>query len=148
MTDSAPPPAGPLPTGPLLLFDGVCNLCDGAVQFVMRHDRAARFRFAPLQSAAAQPFLARAGLDARYLDSLVFVDEAGRVHVGADAALGVGRRLDAPWSALARAGQVVPRVVREATYRLVARHRYRVFGQKEACRIPTPEERARFLDTA
>ena len=136
------------PAGPLLLFDGVCNLCDGAVQFVMRHDRHARFRFAPLQSNAAQPILARAGLDARYLDSLVFVDEAGGVHVGSDAALGVGRRLDAPWNGLAAVGRFVPRRLRDAAYRAVARHRYRVFGQKEACRTPTPEERARFLDTA
>lgn len=133
---------------PILLFDGVCNLCDGAVQFVMRHDRAERFRFAPLQSDAAKPLLARADLDAAYLDSLVLVDEAGRVLVGADAALGVAARLDGPWPALARVGRVVPRALREAVYRFIARHRYRVFGQKEACRIPTPAERARFLDTA
>jgi predicted DCC family thiol-disulfide oxidoreductase YuxK len=137
-----------MPDGPILLFDGVCTLCDGAVQFVMRHDGAARIRFAPLQSDAAKPFLARAGLDARYLDSLVFVDDAGRVHAGSDAALGVGRLLDGPWRGIAVAGGIVPRVVRDAVYRLVARHRYRVFGQKEACRIPTPDERARFLDTA
>lgn len=136
------------PHGPILLFDGVCTLCDGAVQFVLRRDRTARLRVAPLQSDAARPFLARAGLDARYLDSLVFVDAAGRVHVGSDAALGVGRLLGAPWRGLAVAGEIVPRVLRDAVYRFVARHRYRVFGQKDACRIPTPEERARFLDTA
>ena len=134
-----------IPTGPILLFDGVCELCDASVQFVMRHERAGRIRFASLQSAAAQPFLARAGLDPQYLDSLVFVDDAGRVLAGADAALAVGARLDAPWSALARVGRLLPRPLREAGYRLVARHRYRVFGKKEACRIPTPEERARFL---
>lgn len=133
---------------PILLFDGVCTLCDASVQFVMRHDRDERFRFASLQSEAARPFLERAGLDAGYLNSLVLVDEAGQVHVGADAALGVGRRLDAPWSTLARAGGLVPRPIREAAYRFVATHRYRVFGQKEACRIPTAEERARFLDAA
>ncbi len=133
-------------TGPILLFDGVCNLCDASVQFVMRHDRDARVRFASLQSAAAKPFLARAGLDPQYLDSLVFVDAAGRVLVGPDAALAVGAQLDAPWSALARIGRLLPRPLREAGYRLVARHRYRVFGKKEACRLPTPAERARFLD--
>lgn len=133
---------------PLLLFDGVCNLCDGAVQFVMRHDRAERFVFAPLQSDAATPYLEKAGLDAAYLQSLVLVDEAGRTHVGSDAALQVGRRLDPPWPALARVGLAVPRPVRDAVYRLIAANRYRVFGQKEACRLPTPAERARFLDTA
>lgn len=134
------------PAGPILLFDGVCNLCDASVQFVMRHDRAARVRFASLQSPAAQPFLSRAGLDPQYLDSLVFVDDAGRVLVGPDAALAVGAHLRAPWSALARVGRWLPRPVREAGYRFIARHRYRVFGKKEACRIPTPEERARFLE--
>lgn len=131
--------------GPVLLFDGVCTLCDASVRFVMRHDRAGRIRFASLQSAAAQPLLAGAGLDAQYLDSLVFVDEGGRVRVGAEAALAVGERLDAPWSALARAGRRLPRGLREAAYRWVARHRYRIFGRREACRLPTPAERARFL---
>ena len=131
--------------GPILLFDGVCSLCDGAVQFVMRHDRDERFRFAALQSQAAAPYLETAGLDAGYLKSLVLVDETGRIHVGSDAALGVGRRLDAPWSGLARVGGWVPKPIREAVYKLVARYRYRVFGQKDECRIPTPAERARFL---
>lgn len=131
--------------GPILLFDGVCNLCDGAVQFVMRHDTRERFRFAPLQSAGAAPYLRGAGLDAEYLQSLVLIDEAGEAHVGADAALGVARRLDRPWPSLARLGGAVPRPVREALYRFVAANRYRVFGRKAACRLPTPAERHRFL---
>lgn len=131
---------------PILLFDGVCNLCDGAVQFVMRHDRAERFRFASLQSDVATPYLDRAGLEADYLASLVLVDESGQIHIGSDAALEVGRRLDAPWSGLARAGLAVPRSIREPIYRGIAKSRYRVFGKKDECRIPTPSERARFLD--
>ncbi len=130
---------------PILLFDGVCTLCDGAVQFVMRHDADERFRFASLQSEAATPYLKRAGLEADYLASLVLVDEAGQIHVGAEAALEVGKRLDAPWRWLAAAGRVVPRPLREAVYRGVAKSRYRVFGKKDECRIPTPAERARFL---
>ena len=135
-----------MPERPILLFDGVCNLCDASVQFVMRHDPAERFRFATLQSDAAAPFLERAGLDADYLQSLVLIDEAGRVHTGADAALGVGRRLRQPWRALAHLGGWVPRFVREPVYRAIARSRYRVFGRKDECRLPTPAERARFLD--
>jgi predicted DCC family thiol-disulfide oxidoreductase YuxK len=131
---------------PILLFDGVCTLCNGAVDFVMRHDGAGRFRFASLQSEAAQPTLDRAGLGADYLASLVLVDEDGRIWTGAEAALGVARRLDPPWPALAAAARAVPAPVREAVYRLVARHRYRVFGQRETCRLPSPEERARFLE--
>ena len=134
--------------GPILLFDGVCNLCDGAVQFVMRHDAHERFRFASLQSDAARPYLERAGLEAGYLASLVLVDEGGAVHTGSDAALEVGRRLDAPWRQLARAGLAVPKPIREAVYRGVANSRYRVFGKKDECRVPTPAERARFLEGA
>lgn len=131
---------------PILLFDGVCNLCDGAVQFVMRHDGAERFRFASLQSEAARPYLDRAGLDAGYLQSLVLIDEGGRAHVGSDAALETGRRLDPPWSHLAALGLAVPKPLREAVYRAVAANRYRVFGKKDACRLPTPAERGRFLE--
>lgn len=131
---------------PVLLFDGVCNLCNGAVDFVMRHDADRRFLFASLQSEAARPYLDRAGLGADYLASLVLVDEGGAVHTGSDAALGVGERLDRPWPALARAGRAVPRPAREAVYRAVARSRYRVFGRRDSCRLPTPAERERFLD--
>ena len=133
---------------PLLLFDGVCNLCDGAVRFVIQNDPAEQFRFAPLQSDAARPYLERAGLDAGYLQSLVLVDEGGAAHVGADAALQTALRLREPWPALARLAFAVPAPAREAGYRFVARHRYRVFGTRDACRMPTPAERARFLDTA
>jgi predicted DCC family thiol-disulfide oxidoreductase YuxK len=131
---------------PILLFDGVCTLCNGAVQFVIDNDPAERFHFASLQSAFARPHLERAGLGADYLGSLVLIDEQGVLHVGADAALGVGRRLRAPWRHMAAIGRVVPRPVREAVYAFVARHRYGVFGKTESCRLPTPTERARFLD--
>ena len=137
-----------MPPRPVLLFDGVCTLCDGAVRFVTRNDPAERFQFVPLQSGAARSLLAGTPVDPGALESLVLVDEGGTVHVGAEAALGVGDRLRAPWPALARAARAVPRPLREAAYRLVARHRYRVFGTREACRIPTAAERDRFLDTA
>lgn len=136
----------PVVAAPILLFDGVCTLCDGAVQFVMRHDAAERFQFASLQSDAARPFLERAGLGSDYLASLVLVDEHGAIHTGSDAALGVGRRLDAPWRQLATAARIVPRPLREGVYRLIARSRYRVFGKKDECRLPTPAERERFLE--
>lgn len=137
-----------MPDRPILLFDGVCNLCDGAVRFVMANDPDERFLFAPLQSDAARPYLERAGLSADYLQSLVLVDEGGVVWTGSDAALRTGLRLRAPWDGLARLGLAVPRPVREAVYRVVARHRYRVFGVREACRLPSAAERARFLDVA
>lgn len=129
---------------PILLFDGVCNLCDRSVQFVLDHDRQGVFRFASLQSEAGRALLRRCDLDPDALDSVVLV-EGGRCHVRSDAAWRIARRLDAPWRWLAVA-RVLPRGLRDVAYDWVARNRYRWFGTKEACRLPTLDTRARFLD--
>ncbi|WP_412069299.1 thiol-disulfide oxidoreductase DCC family protein [Rubrivirga sp. IMCC43871] len=129
--------------GPILLFDGVCNVCDRSVQFVLDHDRRGLVRFASLQSEVGRQLLAECGVDAS-TDSVVLVAN-GRCHVRSDAALATARLLDAPWRWLAVA-RVVPRGLRDAVYDWVARNRYRWFGTRDACRIPTPEVRARFLD--
>jgi predicted DCC family thiol-disulfide oxidoreductase YuxK len=128
---------------PVLLFDGVCNLCHGAVRFVLDHDREARFRFAPLQSDVARALLARFELDPNALDSMVLIDAAG-AHARSDAALRTARWLGAPWSWL-RVLAVIPRPLRDAVYDFIARHRYRWFGRKDACPLPRPEWRERFL---
>ena len=131
--------------GAVLLFDGVCNLCNGTVQLILEHDAAGYFRFAPLQSAAAAALLAAHGtsLPQGDFDSVLLV-EGGKVYSHSDAALRVARHLDGPlrwlWVCI-----VVPRPVRDAVYRLVARNRYRWFGRTETCRVPTPALRARFL---
>ena len=133
-----------LPTyqlSPVILFDGVCNLCNGFVQFVIARDPAARFRFAALQSASARRLLD--GLGA-VPDSVVLVD-GGHVYTRSSAALRIARRLPFPWS-LARALIVVPRPLRDWLYDRVARHRYRWFGRKDVCMMPTPDLRARFLE--
>ena len=146
------PPAGPPPAAPtaVLLIDGVCALCEGAVRFILDHERpgAPPLRFAPLQSDAGQRLLRRAGLPADYLDGVVFVSADGRALAGADAALHVARWLRQPWRGLAAAGRAVPRPLRDAVYGLVARARYRVFGTKDACGLPTQMERARMLSDA
>lgn len=129
--------------GPVIFFDGVCNLCNGAVRFVLRHDRRARFRFASLQSPAARRLLAPAGIDPLDLDSMVLL-ENGHVHVRSAAALRMVRGLGGVWT-LATVFLCVPPPVRDAVYRFIARRRYRWFGRRDACLAPTPETRARFL---
>ena len=128
---------------PVLLFDGVCNLCHGVVRFVLDHDREARFRFAPLQSEVGRALLARFGLDADALDAVVLIDETG-AHLRSDAALRVARRLGPPWSWLGPLA-MIPRPLRDAVYDFIARHRYRWFGKQDACPLPRPEWRERFL---
>jgi predicted DCC family thiol-disulfide oxidoreductase YuxK len=128
---------------PILLFDGVCNLCDGVVQWVIAHDPAGQFRFASLQSDAGRALLARHGLPPDALDTVVLVD-GDRYFRKSDAALEVLRLLGGGWALLA-ALRAVPRPLRDAVYDWVARHRYRWFGQRAECLVPTPELRQRFL---
>ena len=136
-----------LPTyqlSPVILFDGVCNLCNGFVQFVIARDPAARFHFAALQSESARRLLARVDGLGEVPDSVVLVDR-GRIYTRSSAALRIARGLPFPWS-LARALIVVPRPLRDWVYDRVARHRYRWFGRKDTCMVPTPDVRARFLE--
>ncbi len=133
----------PAPGHPVVLFDGVCNLCAASVRFVIRHDARGHFRLASLQSPAAHRVLHDAGVTGPLPDSLVLVDEAG-VHVRSTAVLRLARRLDWPWR-LAAAFLLVPRPVRDAVYTVVARYRYRWFGCQNECLVPAPHLRDRFL---
>jgi len=128
----------------ILLFDGVCNLCNAAVGFILERDRRRRFRFASLQSEAGRRLLERHDLDADELSSLVLVEE-GRAHVKSAGALRLARGLGLPWSLL-YVFILLPRPLRDALYSLVARNRYRWFGRREACMMPTPERLERFLE--
>ncbi|MGI4835263.1 MAG: thiol-disulfide oxidoreductase DCC family protein [Janthinobacterium lividum] len=133
---------------PILLFDGVCNLCHGVVQFIIRHDPRGQFRFVALQSVAGQALLAAHGLAPTTAlndpDSVVLL-QAGRAYQRSAAVLQVARQLGWPWRLLA-AGAVLPLGWRDALYGYVARHRYRWFGRQQACLLPTPALRARFLE--
>lgn len=133
----------PLCAHPIIFYDGVCGLCDGLVQFVMRRDRAGIFRFAPLQGAIAAQILPAHGKNPGDLESL-YVLAGGRVRERADAVLHVLRLLGLPCSALSVIG-LLPRPVLDLGYRLVARYRYRLFGRYEACPLPDPQLRDRFL---
>lgn len=141
-----PAPGTPGAAGgpPLVLFDGVCNLCNASVLYVIDRDPAARFRFAPLQGETARALLGGdAPVDAD--PSSIVLLEDGRRHDRSTAALRIARRLRGP-VALLWAAMLVPRPIRDAVYGWVARNRYRWFGRTESCRIPTPELRSRFLD--
>lgn len=128
---------------PVLLFDGVCNLCNASVNFVIDHDSAGRVKVGAIQSDAGQALLREHGLDPTYLDSLVLLD-GGRAYVKSDAALRLARYLDGPWAWLNRL-RVLPKPLRDALYDVVAANRYRWFGVRDACRLPTPELRSRFI---
>ena len=130
--------------GPIVLFDGVCNLCDRSVQFILDRDPAGVFRFASLQSDTGWALLVDHQLDPDALSSIVVVD-GDRAYTRSDAALRIAQDLSAPWNAL-RVFRFAPRFLRDAAYELMARNRYRWFGTREACRIPTPDVAARFLD--
>jgi predicted DCC family thiol-disulfide oxidoreductase YuxK len=131
--------------GAVLLFDGVCNLCSGTVQFVIGHDPHARLMFASQQSDAGQKLMREHGIAIPEGDplSLVLIED-GRVYDRSTGALRIARLLTFPWK-LGYAAIIVPRFIRDAIYKFIAKHRYAWFGKKESCMVPTPELRARFL---
>jgi len=146
--DPSRPPVrspGDGPVAGIVLFDGHCTFCSGVVTFLVDRDPRGRLKFAALQSEAGRRLLAAHGLPMPDVpDTMVFI-EGDRVLLRSDAALAITKHLSGLWP-LARVGFVVPRFVRDAIYRIVARNRYRWFGHTEVCRVPTPELRARFLD--
>lgn len=132
----------PVPTR-ILYFDGVCNLCTGVVQWIIRRDRKAAFRFASLQGDTGTAFLRAHGRNTAAHDSFIYFRD-GRVLDRSTAALHVARDLGFPWN-LAYLLILVPRFLRDAVYDLIARNRYRWFGKRESCMVPTEEIRGRFV---
>jgi predicted DCC family thiol-disulfide oxidoreductase YuxK len=132
----------------LLLYDGVCALCNGVVKFLMKRDRRDRFRYAPLQSELGREMLARFGI-LEFPDGVMLVVNAltaeERLYQRSDAVAACLRLLDGPWRGLGRAVGLIPRWLREWGYGVVARFRYRVFGRYDTCPVPSPEERGRLL---
>lgn len=128
----------------IVLFDGLCNLCDGAVRFMLDRDRRARLRFASLQSEVARELLLRFGRTAEDDPTSIIVINGDRIFERSAAILHIAETLGPPWS-FARVLAVVPEGVRDAAYRFVARNRYAIFGRRDACRIPTPADAERFL---
>jgi predicted DCC family thiol-disulfide oxidoreductase YuxK len=129
--------------GAIVLFDGVCNFCNATINFVIEHDKAGYFKFAPLQSAIGEEMMAKHGIDRVETDSVILVED-DKAYVHSEAAVRIARRLDGVWS-WAYKLRFVPRWIRDWAYKLIAKNRYRLFGRRDACMMPTPEIRARFL---
>lgn len=130
--------------GPTLLFDGVCNLCNVSVQFVIERDDAGDFSFASLQWESADALLDAVGAPHGDLDSVVLI-ENGEYYRKSSAAIRVGRHLGLPWSLLS-VGRILPKRVRDRIYDFVAENRYSWFGKKDQCMIPEEDVSGRFLD--
>ena len=148
MSDLIPHQLTDAPThqlSPVILFDGVCNLCNGFVQFVIARDRARRFRFAALQSVAGRRLLDQPDAAVDDVPASFVLVEGHRVFRQSTAALRIARGLGWPWR-LAYGLIAVPRPLRDWVYDVVARYRYQWFGQRDMCMVPTPDVRARFLD--
>lgn len=129
---------------PVIFFDGVCGLCNSFVDWVMRHDPLKQFRFSPLQSDYAHQNLpAELLLDSSGSESIVFKMD-GKTHTHSRAVLEVFKLLGYPWKVLF-IFVLVPSVIRDAVYNFVAQNRYQWFGKKDQCRLPSPEEKERFL---
>lgn len=128
----------------VVLFDGVCNLCNGSVNFFLSIDRGKRLKFASFQSSFGQSTLLDLGKDLARFDSILFVHQ-GKVYERSGAFLRIMGRIGGIWS-LAMFFLVVPAFIRDACYSSVARNRYRFFGKSDTCRIPKPEEAERFME--
>lgn len=144
--------ASPAATGAVIVFDGVCVLCNGWVRFLLRHDRCQRYRFAAMQGEVGRALLAENGLDPDDPVSFLLIEyDLGhgqatppRVSTDTTAIRRVIAGLGGLWR-VAHLAALLPGFVRDPLYRLVARNRYRLFGQHEACMVPSEETRARFL---
>ena len=132
-------------TSSVVLFDGVCNVCNSTVNFIIDRDPKDRFRFASLQSpegrALAEPYGIASGAETPVTMALI---EGGKAYTESTAAFRIARKLRAPWPLLYTA-MIIPRVLRDVLYRFFAARRYKWFGRTESCRVPTPEIRGRFL---
>ena len=131
------------PDYPVLLFDGYCNFCDATVQFIMKRDHKAKVKYAPLQSEMALSLLEKLGYDSIDMSTAVLV-EKDRVYTKSDVAIQVTKYFRFPWP-IAQVLVIFPKFLRDPFYDLIARNRYRWWGKKETCRIPSAEERSRFL---
>ncbi|MFL9484764.1 thiol-disulfide oxidoreductase DCC family protein [Chitinophagaceae bacterium LWZ2-11] len=127
---------------PIILFDGVCNLCNSSVQFVIKHDKKEVFQFSSLQSDFGQQILEQNGLSGINLFSLILLDK-GNIYTQSTAVLRIAKKLGGFWSLL-YVFIIVPKFLRNGIYNWIARNRYKWFGKQEACWVPTEELKRRF----
>ena len=129
----------------IILFDGVCNLCDSAVQTIIKHDKKDVFRFVSLQSELGQKILNHIGINPKHIDSIVLYEPGISYYYKSTAALEIAKGLSGIFT-LATVFKILPAGIRDFIYDYVAKHRYKWYGKKDACMIPTPELRAKFLE--
>jgi len=129
----------------IILFDGVCNLCSNAVQFIIKRDTNDSYRFAALQSEIGQKMVAERHIDAAQLDSIILIEPGVAYYTQSTAALKIGRSFGGFWSVLA-IFEWIPEKIRNRIYDYIAKNRYSWYGKKEACMIPTPELKSKFLE--
>lgn len=129
--------------GPVILFDGLCNLCTGSVQFIIRHDPRHQFRFAALQSDFGQQVMKEFNLPTAAFGSFILLKE-GKIYTRSSGALLATRKLNGAWPLL-YAFMIVPPFIRNTVYNWIAKNRYKWFGKKKECWIPTPELNSLFI---
>ena len=129
---------------PIILFDGVCNVCNTAVQFIIKRDKKNHFRFASLQSSEGRKLLAHHELPSNDFSSFVLIED-DRSYVKSEGALKVAKKLSGLWPIL-YGFIIVPKFLRDGIYNLIAKNRYKWFGKSNVCMIPTPEIKAKFLN--
>lgn len=128
----------------IILFDGVCNLCNTSVQFVIKHDKKDIFRFVPLQSELGLKIIKHIGIDTKNTDSIVLYEPGKAYYYKSEAALQIVNEFGGLYTIL-RILTIFPKFISNAVYDFVARNRYKWYGKKESCMIPTPELKAKFL---
>jgi predicted DCC family thiol-disulfide oxidoreductase YuxK len=127
---------------PIILFDGVCNLCNGTVDFLLKHDSKKQFRFASIQSEAAQLLFRKFQIPAE-TDSVILI-KSNKVYFESDSAIEIAGMLSFPWKMVA-VFRIIPKKMRDNIYRRIAKNRYRWFGKRDICRIPAPMEKDSFI---
>ena len=129
----------------IILFDGVCNLCDSSVQYVIKHDKKDLFRFVSLQSELGQKILKHIGINPMHIDSIVLYEPGISYYYKSTAALHIAKGLSGIFT-LGTIFTILPTGLRDSVYDYVAKNRYKLYGQKETCMIPSPELKAKFLE--
>ncbi|WP_299228096.1 thiol-disulfide oxidoreductase DCC family protein [uncultured Psychroserpens sp.] len=129
----------------LILFDGICNLCNSSIQYVIKHDKKNQFMFAPLQSKIGEDIITRFDIDTTKTDSILLYSHNKGLYIKSTAALHIAKHLGFPRN-LMSVFFIVPAFIRNLFYDFIARNRYKWYGKKEACMIPTPELKSKFID--
>lgn len=129
----------------IILFDGVCNLCNNAIQFIIKRDKKNLYKFAALQSDAATALLKERGIDISKIDSIILIDPNTAYYTKSSAALEIGKTFGGGWRLLGLF-EWVPGPIRDWVYDLIAKNRYSWFGKRNECMVPTKELKAKFLD--